>query len=157
MGSKKALVLIAVVVLVGAAVLLTNQSEDEKVVRELQRRQSQSAPEVSLDATGDEFQPDSFELPGELVAERVPMRNTWFVRGDQELTFIELPFAPPVDAELPSPSGASAEADYESQNPGFVGAATCAECGAYGLFEVTVDSGPIPAICRRCGHRWVIQ
>jgi hypothetical protein len=35
--------------------------------------------------------------------------------------------------------------------------ATCAQCGAYGLFDVTVDSGSIPARCRRCGHRWTIE
>ena len=35
-------------------------------------------------------------------------------------------------------------------------AATCAHCGAYGLFEVRVGTWPIYARCRKCDHQWVI-
>lgn len=35
-------------------------------------------------------------------------------------------------------------------------AATCAQCGGYGLFDVVRDGDAIPATCRRCGHRWRI-
>ena len=35
--------------------------------------------------------------------------------------------------------------------------ATCGECGAYGLFDVVMESGRIPATCRRCGNRWTIR
>ena len=34
--------------------------------------------------------------------------------------------------------------------------ATCNDCGAYGLFEVSMFDDQIPAICRKCGHRWTI-
>ncbi|MGI9305410.1 MAG: hypothetical protein ACR2RB_22315 [Gammaproteobacteria bacterium] len=37
------------------------------------------------------------------------------------------------------------------------GAATCARCGAYGLFEVVIERGPIPAKCRKCEYRWTIE
>lgn len=36
-------------------------------------------------------------------------------------------------------------------------AATCPQCGAYGLFEVGDASELFPAVCRRCGHRWTID
>lgn len=35
-------------------------------------------------------------------------------------------------------------------------AAKCGECGAYGLFDVSIESGTIPATCRKCGHHWII-
>jgi hypothetical protein len=35
-------------------------------------------------------------------------------------------------------------------------AATCQKCGAYGLFDVEIDAGTIPATCRKCGHHWII-
>ena len=35
--------------------------------------------------------------------------------------------------------------------------ATCAECGAYGLFPVPGNESPIPARCRQCAHRWTIE
>ena len=34
--------------------------------------------------------------------------------------------------------------------------ATCANCGAYGLFDVRDDDPPMDARCHRCGHRWRI-
>ena len=36
-------------------------------------------------------------------------------------------------------------------------AATCKNCGAYGLFEVTPDVEPIYARCQKCDHHWVIN
>jgi ABC-type arginine/histidine transport system permease subunit len=36
-------------------------------------------------------------------------------------------------------------------------AATCSQCGAYGRFDVQLEEGQIPAICRGCGHRWRIR
>lgn len=35
-------------------------------------------------------------------------------------------------------------------------AATCGNCGKYGLFEVRVETWPIYARCQHCDHRWVI-
>ena len=35
-------------------------------------------------------------------------------------------------------------------------AATCGQCGNYGLFEVTPDTIPIYARCQKCDHQWVI-
>lgn len=35
--------------------------------------------------------------------------------------------------------------------------ATCTQCDGYGLFSVQLDQGRIPAICRKCGHRWEIS
>ena len=35
-------------------------------------------------------------------------------------------------------------------------AATCSDCGSYGLFEVRKDTWPIYARCQKCDHRWVI-
>ena len=35
-------------------------------------------------------------------------------------------------------------------------AATCENCGKYGLFEVRTDAWPIYARCQHCDHQWVI-
>lgn len=35
--------------------------------------------------------------------------------------------------------------------------ATCSSCDGYGLFTVRLEDDRMPAICRRCGHRWVIR
>lgn len=35
--------------------------------------------------------------------------------------------------------------------------ATCKNCSAYGLFEVTPDTRPIYARCQKCDHHWVIE
>ena len=36
-------------------------------------------------------------------------------------------------------------------------AATCKNCSAYGLFNVTVEVRPIYARCNQCNHQWVIE
>ena len=39
----------------------------------------------------------------------------------------------------------------------FANLATCTRCNAYGLFDVMDDTEQINAVCRACGHRWVIE
>ncbi len=35
-------------------------------------------------------------------------------------------------------------------------AATCKNCGNYGLFNVITETTPIYARCKKCDHQWVI-
>jgi Zn ribbon nucleic-acid-binding protein len=37
------------------------------------------------------------------------------------------------------------------------GSATCPQCAAYGLFQVTADADPIAVRCERCGQQWRLQ
>ncbi len=103
---------------------------DQATVDELARRQRDADADVTLDATSERFQPEMFQLTERLIAEKEESRNSWFLKGSDPLSFVELPFPPSMDGQLPAahPGGSSAANTTPSNPAGFLGSAACAAC-----------------------------
>ncbi len=107
---------------------VSGDDQDRAIVDQLARQQAESAPPVSLDSASSRFQPDMFHLTPLVNAERSSQRNSWTIRQGQNDTFIQLPFMPSRDGVLPQNNLADEPPTQTSSNPGFMGAAACAEC-----------------------------
>ncbi len=114
----------AALLVVGVFVL--SDEEDQSVVEDLARKQSQSESSISLDKASAEFLPLSWELTTALKASKNGARETWFVQSDESQTLIQLPFPPEPDGMFPA-NQETGSPPMET-NPGYVGADACAEC-----------------------------
>ena len=117
------LMLLAVIVL-----FVSGGDEDPAIVDQLARRQTESERPVSSGSTADQRQRDIFKLTPVLTAEREGDQDTWLVRNGRRNTFVELPFRPTDRGVLPEADSGGGSPELPSANPGFLGAAACAEC-----------------------------
>ncbi len=118
------LIAIAVVVIV---FVLARDTQDQAIVDQLARQQELSAPEVSLQATSTDLQPNLFNLTNNLTAEKQDESGYWMIEPKQGSSFVRLPFPPTMDGSFPG-SEQTDEASTPDSNPGFVGAQACREC-----------------------------
>ncbi len=70
MPTKTVVISLIAIALVVLVFVLADDGGDQAIVDELVRQQEQNAPEVPLQATSTELQPDLFRLTSQLTAEK---------------------------------------------------------------------------------------
>ncbi|MEM8669936.1 MAG: multiheme c-type cytochrome [Planctomycetota bacterium] len=152
MFGKKTLALFALIAIAGV-IWVMREDSDADVARDLVRQKRRAETAEAVKEASNAQLPDAFKLSETLIAQRDSPSDIWTVSRGDDQSFVELPFPPPLDGVLPakidsSLSDASAppvESDSEdtapdeskgttasqaisSANPGYLGAAACAEC-----------------------------
>lgn len=128
---RSTIAILAVIVAVGAVLVITRQGEDPDAVdiEALARRQAQRDAAAASRAQEEKTNLDLLakkgigqSLPSHLVSDINPNRNFWFVGKPDVEVGVEIPFEP---GKLPRP-----ESDVEplGHNPGFLGADACKSC-----------------------------
>lgn len=128
MSTRTAVFALMTLVLVTALFVLSRDSDDHAIVEQLARQQQRAAPEVSLQATGREHQPDLFQLTHQLNAERDGETGCWIIEPKQGSTYVRTPFSPLMDGSFPDPDRIVGSTTTPGPNPGFVGARACRAC-----------------------------
>jgi hypothetical protein len=127
MPTKTVVISLIAITLVVIVFVLARDTEDQAIIDQLVRQQELSAPEVSLQATSADLQPDLFKLTDNLNAEKDGERGCWRIEPKQGSSYVRVPFPPAMDGSFPR-AEQSDEATTPDSNPGFVGARACREC-----------------------------